>query len=155
MLSAQEAGSESNQATTEGALTTIVAASAAPYGYTVSVWSTGAVLIHFHSFPNVADVCLFAAGALSGYALVGLLAGLKLETKVAPTVGPPRLLFGMLHWLAVGIALGAAFLLAQIPDWVAWPLASLAATTLYLTGAAAELALVTRAQRRRSPGRAP
>jgi hypothetical protein len=88
---------------------------------------------------------VFAAGALSGYTLVGLVSRLRLRTTMSPPVASQRLMFGMLHWFAVGIAVGAACLLAQIPGWVARPLGSLAATTLYLTGAAAELALVTRA----------
>jgi hypothetical protein len=59
----------------------------------------------------------------------------------------------MLHWFAVGISPGGVCLLAQIPGWgVAWPLGSLAATSLYITGAAAELALLTRAQPCRPPG---
>lgn len=132
----------------DGPLTMIVSASAAPYGYTVTLWSTGAILVHFHSAPDVTEILLYAAGALTGYTLVGLLTHLKLHTMTLPPVRSQRLMFGMLHWFAVGLALGVAVVLAQIPGWVAWPLAALAATMLYLTGAAAELALLTRAQRR-------
>jgi hypothetical protein len=71
---------------------------------------------------------------------------------IAPPVRSQPLMFGVLRWFAVGISLGAVCLLAQIPGWVAWPLGSLAATTLYITGAAAELGLLTRAQPCRPPG---
>jgi hypothetical protein len=151
MPRAYETGHRSSYSTTGGALPMIVAASAAPYGYTVSLWSTGAVLVHFHSAPTIAEIFLFAAGALGGYSLLGLLAGRKPGTLSSSPVGSQRLMFGMLHWFGVGIAVGSACLLAQIPGWVAWPLGSLAATTLYLTGAAAELALLTRAQSGRPP----
>ena len=40
------------------AFSTIVSASAPPYGYTVSVWTSGAILMHFRSTPNVGDVFL-------------------------------------------------------------------------------------------------
>jgi hypothetical protein len=53
---------------------TIVALSAAPYGYTVSVWSTGGLLMHDHGTPHTHDVFAFAAGALAGFALLGALA---------------------------------------------------------------------------------
>jgi hypothetical protein len=39
----------------------IASASATPYGYTVSLWSSGALLIHFRGTPNVGDIYLFAA----------------------------------------------------------------------------------------------
>jgi hypothetical protein len=147
MPRARETDARSSDPTTGAALTMIVSASAVPYGYTVTVWSTGAVLVHFHSAPDITEILLYAAGALSGYTLVGLLTRLKLHTMISPPDRWQQLMFGMLHWFAVGIALGVAVVLAQIPGWVAWPLGALAATTLYLTGAAAELALLTRAQR--------
>ena len=68
------------------AFSTIVSASAPPYGYTVSVWTSGAILMHFRSSPNVGDVFLFAAGALLGFALLGLVAHGTL--RAAPPLGP-------------------------------------------------------------------
>lgn len=127
---------------TDGALGMIVSASAAPYGYTVTVWTSAALLIRYHSFPGVAEIILFAAGALIGYTTVGLLVHVKLMA-FSPPPAPRPVMFGMLHWFAVGIAVGAVCLLAQIPGWVAWPLGSLTATTVYLMCAAAELAFLT------------
>src|SRR3954466_16033166 len=43
-----------------------------PYGYTVTMWCSGQVLIHFHGTPGLGLVALFAAGALAGYALLQL-----------------------------------------------------------------------------------
>ena len=124
------------------ALGTIVSASATPYGYTVSLWSSGALLIDRHHFPGVGDVFLFAGGALAGFTLLGLIAHGRPWAAAAPATGPEGVIVGVLHWFAVGVAVGAVALLAMIPSWVAWPVGSFAATILYLLGASAQLALV-------------
>lgn len=126
------------------ALGAIVTATATPYGYTVSLWSAGAILIRSHSFPTLAEVFLFAAGAMAGYTVVGLLGRHRLDATAPAALGAQRVLAGALHWFAVGLAVGAVALVAQIPGSIAWPLGSFAATTLYLFGAAIELALVVK-----------
>lgn len=132
------------QSSTTLALGAIVHASAAPYGYTVSLWSSGAILIHFHPQPNVGEVFLFASGALAGFTLLGLLAQPTLRAAPPPEPGPERVLAGALHWFAVGIAVGAVVLIAQIPSWADWVLGSFAATSLYLLVASLQLAFVRR-----------
>ena len=105
------------------ALGTLASASAAPYGFTLSVWSSGAILTHFRGAPNVGDVFLFIAGALAGFALVGFLAHRPLRAPQYAVHGErERVLAGLLHWFAVGIAVGSVVLISQIPSWVAWPL---------------------------------
>jgi hypothetical protein len=125
------------------AVGTLVASSAAPYGYTISVWSSGAVLIHFRGTPNVGDVVGFAAGAVAGFTLIGLVVHWMLRTTEEAHSPTERVLTGILHWFAIGAALGAVALIAQIPSWVAWPLAMFAATTVYLVGASLQLAAVS------------
>lgn len=141
----------SERKTTESlgfALATLASASAAPYGYTISIWSSGAILVHYRGAPNVGDVFLFAAGALAGYTLIGLLVHRRLRA-VGPThSAPERVLAGVLHWFAVGAALGAVALLAQIDSPLAWLLSMFAATTIYLVGATIQLAAVTGRARR-------
>jgi hypothetical protein len=143
-----DAGNRSDQSEAGGvtgvALGTIVSASAAPYGYTVSVWSSGAILIHYHSAPTIGDVLLFAAGALLGFSLLGLVAHGALRRTMPLSPGPERVVAGALHWFAVGIALGAVILVAQLASWLVWPLGSFAATSLYLLVASLQLALVTK-----------
>ena len=73
-MSEVRTGSRRMGQTLRAALGTMVAASAAPYGYTVTIWNSGAVLMHSHRTPNVADVFLFIAGALTGFALMSLVA---------------------------------------------------------------------------------
>lgn len=125
------------------ALGTVASASAAPYGYTVSVWSSGAVLIHFRGAPNVGDVFLFIAGALSGFSAIALLAHRPLRHSGPMDPGRERVLAGLLHWFSVGLAVGSVALIAQIQGWTAWPLSTFAATFLYLLGAAFQLAAVS------------
>jgi hypothetical protein len=136
--------SRSPDSTLRAALGTIVAASAAPYGYTISIWSTGAVLMRSHGTPRVTDVFAFLAGALAGFGLMGLLAQGAL-LRMEPLEHPPdRVLAGAMHWLAAGGAVAAAALIAHhIHRWEAWPLGSLAATSIYILGASIQLALVT------------
>jgi hypothetical protein len=131
------------------ALDTVVAGSAAPYGYTVSLWSSGAILTHAHGAPDVLDVVLFALGALTGFAVLGLAATTIAAAAASVDRDSERVEAGMLNWLAVGAALGSVVLLAEIPGRIAWMLGSLAATGLYLWGASTQLALVDRRARRR------
>jgi hypothetical protein len=132
------------------ALATIVAASAAPYGYTVTLWSSGAVLMGSHGVPNVAEVFAFLAGALAGFGLMALVAHGSLG-QAGLLDDADRVLAGTLHVMAVGGAVGAVALLAQIHSWEAWPLSAFAATALYLLMASLELTIV--AIRRRRPVR--
>jgi ribosomal protein S18 acetylase RimI-like enzyme len=125
------------------ALAAIVAASAAPYGYTISIWSSGAVLMRSHGTPRVGDVFAFVAGAVIAFALLALLTR-GAVAEPATDRAPDRVLAGTMHLLAAGAAVGAAALLAELGGWEAWPLGSFAATAIYLLGAGAELALVSR-----------
>jgi hypothetical protein len=132
------------------ALATIVAASAAPYGYTVTLWSSGAVLMDSHGTPHVAEVFLFVAGALAGFALMALVAHGTLGRGDPPDDADARVVAGSLHVLAAGGAVGAVALLARIDSWEAWPLSAFAATALYLLMAGLQLAVVAGRRRRRA-----
>ena len=149
---AGEHGSRSLAPTLRAALGTIVTASAAPYGYTISIWSSGAVLMSSHGTPSVGEVFAFLAGALIAFGLMALLAQGALARMESLDHAPDRVLAGAMHWLAAGAAVGAVALLAEIDGWPAWPLGSFAATTIYLLGASLQLALVT-ARRARTPRR--
>jgi hypothetical protein len=46
--------------------------SIAPYGYTLTVWTSGAVLTHARGIPTTVDALLFMVGAVVGFALVGV-----------------------------------------------------------------------------------
>jgi hypothetical protein len=119
-----------------------VAASAAPYGYTISIWSSGAVLMHSHRTPTVPEVFAFLAGAVTGFGLLVLLSRGVLTTTESLDHAADRALAGAMHWLAAGAAVGCVALVARLHGWEAWPLGSFAATSIYILGASIELALV-------------
>jgi uncharacterized protein involved in cysteine biosynthesis len=89
---------------------------------------------------------MFAAGAIAGFYLMGQLLGLVAEQTPGQTNSitryQDRVLAGVLDWVAVGAALGAVSLLANIHSWVSWLVGPLAATVLYLLLASLQLAVV-------------
>jgi hypothetical protein len=131
------------------AFATMVSSSAAPYGYTLTVWSSGALLMHFRHAPSVWEVFLFLAGAVVAFAVLSMMGRGPIERADPVSQPSARALAGALDLFAVGVAVGAAALLSMIPSWVAWPLSSLGATALYLLAASIQLAL---AERREADG---
>jgi len=116
--------------------------SALPYGYTLTVWCSGAVLMHHHGPPPVGDVFLFLLGGVAAFATLATVA------RSAPDPQEPQpadlLATGAAHFLAVAGAVGAVALIAAIGCGVAWPLGSFAATLAYLLLATLQLAIVRR-----------
>jgi hypothetical protein len=56
------------------ALAAVVRRSAIPYGYTITIWTSGAVLEHGHGTPDIGQAYLFLIGAVGGFAAVALIA---------------------------------------------------------------------------------
>ena len=128
------------------ALATVVAASAVPYGHTLAIWGSGALLVHAHGAPSTAEAFIFAAGAITGFYLIDQLLDLLAEETLGP-IKPikryqDRALAGLFDWIAVGAALGTVSLLGDIHGWVPWLVGPLAATALYLLIASVQLAAV-------------
>jgi hypothetical protein len=122
------------------ALTTVITGSALPYGYTITVWSSGAVLIHSHGQPSLGDIFLFIAGAVAAFA--GLAAAAA-WLSAAPLKPPPERFeqAGTLHLFAAGAAVGLVVAIAAIPGFAAWPAASFGGTVVYLLCATAWMSL--------------
>ena len=120
-----------------------VAMSIAPYGYTLTIWTSGAVLTHARGIPSTADAVLFMLGSVAGFALVGVAAFGAHTARVHVDPRQPALWAGF-HVLSVGAAIGFATLIAhRLDDRGAWPLGGFAATTSYLVVLAAQLALAS------------
>src|SRR4051812_27449615 len=105
-----------------------VATSAAPYGYTLTIWTSGAVTTHAQGIPTALEALLFLAGAVAGFALVGAgahgSAARVLRTPEEPTVR----LWGGFHLPSVGLALaGSSLLVALVHGVLAWPLVGFSA----------------------------
>jgi uncharacterized YccA/Bax inhibitor family protein len=115
--------------------------SIAPYGYTLTVWTSGAVLTHARGIPTTVDALLFMLGAVGGFALVGIAAFGTHRAHVRVEPQQPQLWAGF-HVLSVGASIGAGALIAHlVQNSGAWPLGGFVATTIYLVVLTAQLAL--------------
>ena len=122
------------------ALATVLRASAVPYGYTVTVWTSGMMLTRHRGIPSTGEVFLFMLGAVSAFCLLGIVVRLGGGAPYDPPQGALRRI-GMLQFVSVGAALGAATLVALIHSGIAWPLGAFAATATYLGLVTLELCL--------------
>jgi hypothetical protein len=136
-----------------GALATVVRRTAVPYGYTITIWTAGAVLEHDHGRPGVGQAYLFVLGAVAGFATVALLAWGSAADRLEPASGD-LLRTGAVNVIALAVALGAAALAAMIPGTAAWATGSFSATAAYLLIASIELALAHRDPDDRDPDEA-
>jgi hypothetical protein len=115
--------------------------SIAPYGYTLTIWTSGAVLTHARGIPTTVDALQFMLGGVGGFALVGIAAFGTHTARVQVEPQQPQLWAGF-HVLSVGAAIGAATLIAHlVHDSGAWALGGFVATTIYLVVLTAQLAL--------------
>lgn len=119
-------------------LRSAVGSSAAPYGFTLAVWTTGAVIINARGMPSAVNALEFAAGAVLAFACVGFLAFGDL-TGSGVEGQPKTALWGNFHFLSVGLAIGAAVLVTTLLDTdLVWILASFVSTACYLLVLGAE-----------------
>lgn len=119
-------------------LRSAVGSSAAPYGFTLAVWTTGAVIINARGAPSTINALEFAAGAVLAFALVGLLAFGDLTGNSGEEQSKTAL-WGNFHFVSVGLAIGAAVLVTSLLDTdLVWLLASFASTACYLLALGAE-----------------
>jgi hypothetical protein len=120
-----------------------VATSAAPYGYTLTVWTSGAVTIHARGIPTAAEALLFLAGAVAGFAMVGAIAhGGPAQVLNASADARRVRLWGGFHIPSVGAAIGAvAVVTALVHNALAWPLVGFVATSIYLLVIAAQFTI--------------
>ena|SRR5579859_2981653 len=125
------------------ALATVLRGSALPYGYTVTVWTSGMMLTRHRGLPSTGEVFLFMLGAVAAYVSLGSVVRAGRGIPFDPAPGALRHT-GMLHVIAVGGALGLATLVGLIPSFLAWPLGSFVATSSYLALATLELLLIGR-----------
>lgn len=126
-------------------LRTVVAASAAPYGYTLTVWTAGAVTSHAEGgIPSTVDALLLLAGAVAGFVLLGTLAFGGINGILAPTAPGHVRVWGGMHLPSVGASILACSLLAHfIHGHLVWPLVGFTATTTYLLVIALQFAFAT------------
>ena len=115
-------------------LRAVVAASAAPYGYTLTVWTAGAVTTHSEQeLPSSTDALLLLTGAVLGFGAVGALAFGGINGVLAPGTRGEVRVWGGMHFPAVGTSiLLVTGVTAVVHGPLAWALVGFTATTTYL-----------------------
>lgn len=127
------------------ALQTALHGAGVPYGYAVSVWSTGAALAGEHGVPIEPEIYMFAVGATTAYGGLRLLTWDTGGEAQKPLTRSPHLLrAGVVHLAAIGAAITAALAIAQVDIRAAWFVAPFVATVLYLGVSSVEVATVER-----------
>jgi hypothetical protein len=126
---------------------------AAAYGYTLSTAATVSLLTERLGTPGAGRLFLFAAGGILAFALLeGFLAALGSSAAEAPEQAVP--FAGALNAASVAAALGMAILVAHfIRSSLAWFLAPLGTTAIYMLVVAVQVTAVAASQRRGSGGR--
>lgn len=114
-------------------LQAVVAASAAPYGYTLTVWTAGAVATHAEGLPTGWDALLLLAGAGLGFAAVGAFAFGGINGVLTPRARRDVRVWGGVHLPSVGASiLLVSVLVLFVHGYLVWPLVGFIATTTYL-----------------------
>ncbi len=119
----------------------VIASSANSYGYTLTIWATGAVVLHHRGIPTETDALTFVIGAIAAFALVGIVANRGLG-PVSPPQPRGFNLWQALHLVSVAVAIaGAAIITRLVHSWIAWPASGFTATGVYLVVLAAQLSV--------------
>lgn len=101
------------------------------YGYTLVIWGSGAILINQFGLPGFQEVMLYVFGALTGFALLALIAyrGMFLD------VNNPReerlIVVSMIHYIAALGTVGISKLLHVEPAGLAFFLVGINASVMY------------------------
>lgn len=114
-----------------------------PYGYTLTIWAAGQVLIDRHGKPGVASALAVVLGAAAAFGALKFSArGITPGTSASQLAADPHAVrTGAIQVTTIVAAVGAVALIALIPTAIVWPLAALTATATYLTGTGFALAL--------------
>jgi hypothetical protein len=94
-------------------LALVVAAMDLPFGYTLTIWSSGAIAIGRYGFPSVGEIFAFLLGGITAYVTLALL-------SIPPTPTAARLVVRRSTTLNV-CAIVAAIAVSAIPGLMPFP----------------------------------
>jgi hypothetical protein len=94
-------------------LALVVAAMDLPFGYTLTIWSSGAIAIGRYGFPNVGEIFAFLLGGITAYVILALF-------SIPPAPTASRLAVRRSTALNV-CAIVAAIAVSAIPGLVSFP----------------------------------
>lgn len=116
-----------------------ISASAAPYGYTLAVFSTGSICEQQLSKPGLYEVLLFVAGAALAFLLAELFAFGRPRVRLGSQSTPPHAAWGYAHLASAGLAILVSWALLQVVQTKAgWALAGFSVTVVYVAVSAAQ-----------------
>jgi hypothetical protein len=115
-------------------LALVVAAMDLPFGYTLTIWSSGAIAIGRYGFPNLGEIFAFLLGGITAYVTLALL-------SIPPAPTDSRLVVRRSTTLNV-CAIVAAIAVSAIPGLMPFPYlgffaAAAAGTLVYIVTLAA------------------
>lgn len=106
------------------------------YGYTLTIWGGGAILVAHYGTPNIVQVAAYVGGALVAMALLAVVAfgGLLTEQRRPEGERPPAA--AMVHIAATGGSLLVSYLVSvggqgRLPPALVFSLVGFLATALY------------------------
>lgn len=118
-------------------LTSNLVAESEAYGYTLTVWGAGAILINQYGTPQITQIFLYVGGALLGFASLGVIAFDQLVTEPEAEDNQRLVVASMVHIVSTLGNLFVAYLLVEfgityeIPEWSGFLLVGFQATFTY------------------------
>lgn len=91
------------------------------YGYTLSIWGGGAILIHQYGLPTLSQIFLYIVGALLAFAVLVAIAFRHLFVAHETTHHRELILASMIHLIATLGSLGGAYLVIQTTITTVFP----------------------------------
>ena len=114
-------------------LSSVTGAAAVPYGFTLVISGTVLALVRHRGIPSDGEVFAFGMAGVVGFALLGVIAHRRASVgRTLVSSEEHMIMTGITNVVAVAVCLGEATLIAQLPRWLAWPLAALAVVPSYL-----------------------
>ena len=105
---------------------------ALPYGFTLAIWTAGAVVSHERGIPTAVYAFLFMFGAVTAFVLVSLIAYGDINATLATPTGRLHLWQGF-HVFAVGLSITGVWIVAgTVRNDLAWPLAGFVVVAAFL-----------------------
>src|SRR5262249_61810789 len=111
----------------------VLRGAALPYGYTLTTWCCGEMLVERRGMPSGWLAVAYVAGALAAFGLLKLIARGSEPTTNAMQIADDRhvLRAGVTHVGAIAAAVGAVWAIGHIHTAADWPAGGFAATALY------------------------
>ena len=123
-------------------------ASGVPYGYTITIWSSGTVSADVLGLPHLGQILLFMAGAVLGFLVVNASAYGTLGVVTRQRAADRMPIWAFVHWISAGVAVVAVWAADHaLGGTLAWPVAGFLATAVYIVLQAAQATLAARAGR--------